>query len=448
MSIKMNRARLISSGEKLTIDNILPSDNGNLKCYYCDAKVSYVNAYRRETKNGTTYVNPFIRLFKKEQHAISCKYNVENLIETLVAESKNIEDTDDSIFEIKDEKKYSFRLHFLEEATKRALEGEDDLYINDFEKTSFGRKYKKINKTLATYIKTAAGVAKLYEIVKDDDAKKLKDSIELIFNGSTISWDDFFYTFDRYDILFDKASKKEIIHPVAVHIIVKSEAEEKINKKYRFSFQCFSGNNEAGSNHIEIPRILTVSEEIAQSIKAEGAYIIVTTPFAYPENNNKFRNIFLPIGDTSQIKYLGTVSKKNREISESYLQAKIRNWQSRIDELYQKIRHELSPLGDIECTLEGSTIMNEELMQKYKISPIETPILKIKKNNKLIATFKPIGLLTIGGNGRIDILTKEGSYILSDLADSYDSSRWEVFHPSNRTNSRKFDSGFIAELVR
>ena len=87
-------------------------------------------------------------------------------------------------------------------------------------------------------------------------------------------------------------------------------------------------------------------------------------------------------------------------------------------------------------------------MQKFNVSPVELPILELRKNKELLASFKPMGLWVIGANGRIDILTKAGSYILVDIAEKTEPSIWKVYTPSNRKQSVDFDSNFIAALIR
>jgi len=308
----MNMARLIGSNDKVSVNDIFPSDNGNLKCHYCDAKVSYVEAYPRETKKGRTYVNAFLRLSRNELHGNECEYNVEKIIEKLVAESNNIEEND-SIFTTDDNLTHSFRLHILSEAMERGFD-------NDINKKSIsengnddtlGYRYTKINKTLSSYIKSAAGIAKLKQIVDGTDSQKLKESIKLIFNGKNISWNNFFYESNKYIKLFEKIESKQLSYPIAIQVTIKNETQEKPNNKYKYSIQCFAGDkvSDESNNHVEIPWIITSDSEIVSQLKIDATYIIVTKPFAYASNYKvKYSNIYLPIIDKNQIKYIGMAS--------------------------------------------------------------------------------------------------------------------------------------------
>lgn len=58
-----------------------------------------------------------------------------------------------------------------------------------------------------------------------------------------------------------------------------------------------------------------------------------------------------------------------------------------------------------------------------------------------------MGLWVIGANGRIDILTKSGAYILVDVGEKEGPSNWKVYAPKNRKKGVDFDNKFIAELI-
>ena len=136
------------------------------------------------------------------------------------------------------------------------------------------------------------------------------------------------------------------------------------------------------------------------------------------------------------------------EIDKKYIESRVNDWRHRIVDIFSFVKKSCSNYPEIDFSENKTTQMHEELMQKFDVSPVELPILEIRKNKELLASFKPMGLWVIGANGRIDILTKAGSYILVDVAEKEEPSIWKVYTPSNRKESVEFDNKFIADLVR
>ena len=136
------------------------------------------------------------------------------------------------------------------------------------------------------------------------------------------------------------------------------------------------------------------------------------------------------------------------EIDKPYIERRVAEWANRIDALYSIVQDALSGMREISTSMSRSISMNEELMQKYSVPGRELPILDIKKNGQIIATLKPIGLWVIGANGRVDLLSEKGSYILVDHAEHGANPDWKVFTPANRTKSESFDANFIRRAVK
>ena len=135
------------------------------------------------------------------------------------------------------------------------------------------------------------------------------------------------------------------------------------------------------------------------------------------------------------------------EIDKKYIKSRVNDWVNRIEDLYSTVKKALSDSEGIECKSVKYMMMHEELMQNFGVLPKKVPILDLYKNKNLIASFKPVGLWVIGANGRIDILTKSGSFILVDVAEQDNESEWKVFTPNNRKKGLVFDSASINELV-
>lgn len=135
------------------------------------------------------------------------------------------------------------------------------------------------------------------------------------------------------------------------------------------------------------------------------------------------------------------------EINKSYIESRVQDWIYRVNDIYSLVKETLSSINGIEFSETKNVSMHEELMQQYDVSPVNLPVLEIRNKEELIDSFKPIGLWVIGANGRIDILTKRGSYILVDTSENESSSKWKVYAPENRKESVDFDEAFIKALV-
>jgi len=135
------------------------------------------------------------------------------------------------------------------------------------------------------------------------------------------------------------------------------------------------------------------------------------------------------------------------EINKPYIENRVQDWIQRVNNLYSTVKKTLGSIKEIEFSETKKVSMYEELMQEYNVQPVNLPVLEIRNKKKLIDSFKPIGLWVLGANGRIDILTKHGAYILVDTSEKSSESIWKVYTPENRKESVDFDEKFIKNLV-
>jgi hypothetical protein len=135
-------------------------------------------------------------------------------------------------------------------------------------------------------------------------------------------------------------------------------------------------------------------------------------------------------------------------IDKACIEERVKEWKRRLESLYAFVEEPLAALKGVRCEKKRQVTMYEELMQNFDVNSQQLPILDIYRNETLIVSFKSIGLWVIGANGRIDILTEKGAYILVDKAKFGQPAEWNVFSPQNRRSGSPFDSSFILELVR
>ena len=131
-------------------------------------------------------------------------------------------------------------------------------------------------------------------------------------------------------------------------------------------------------------------------------------------------------------------------IDKQHVEKRVQDWKNRIAELYSNIEIWLK---DSEYNIKsGSKLtMYEEMMSKFNVAPTQIDTIDVYKSKNFIMSIKPIGLWMIGSNGRIDILTKNESYILVDFADRFQAPQWKLFG-SNKKDGIDFNNQVFMQL--
>ena len=94
-----------------------------------------------------------------------------------------------------------------------------------------------------------------------------------------------------------------------------------------------------------------------------------------------------------------------------------------------------------------SVPMNEDPMLAYKVRPAEQPVLKVQGPDGRYALFKPKGLWVIGANGRIDLYTSKGAFVLLDRAETFQEPLWRIFRATSEREGLPYDPALLADLV-
>ena len=258
----------------IPVSEIGPDDRHVLLCQFCDARITWVQAHRRNEKN----VSAYLRLGPNAVHAEKCKNQMKVSIEILVSQSQNLADNK-NIFK-KNMHEFVFRMNVLVDA-----EFEVSRAKKEFEETSNPEEkerkrtlYRHTQNRAADYFNSAAGIAKIRaKIEESSDKKVLSELVKIEFNNKKISWNDFFYDEDRYPILFKKASK--IKHPIAMMLTVKS-ASEFISKNSSEFFtlkgdMCVIKNDESEQKDYFAPALNSSQSELFDNLQPEDELIIV-----------------------------------------------------------------------------------------------------------------------------------------------------------------------------
>lgn len=115
------------------------------------------------------------------------------------------------------------------------------------------------------------------------------------------------------------------------------------------------------------------------------------------------------------------------KVDKSHVEKRVRDWKKRISELYTAIKG-WTKQTEYSIKIGGKIVMYEELMAKFNVQAVEVDTADIYKDEKIILTIKPKGLWIIGANGKIDILSTRGSYVIVDTAEQFETPNWKLYN--------------------
>jgi hypothetical protein len=94
------------------------------------------------------------------------------------------------------------------------------------------------------------------------------------------------------------------------------------------------------------------------------------------------------------------------------------------------------------------TPMLEELMRKFNVGPAEMPTFEIVRGTERVMRVQPKGLWVIGANGRVDLITKNASYILVDESEpSSVTSDWNYYASTKERRATQLDQTHFLSLL-
>ena len=300
----MESARKKSAGDFVFgIAQLKKIDNGDLLCAHCDAEVQYVSAYLSHASKVP--VDAYLRLNRNEEHARNCENSVRGKLEKLVADSIALEDVS-SIFEILGDASYIFRMNMLVDAEKAARQLSTS-HANDeiSDKAARGYDYARTKRNLESYFRSASGIAKIRALIEGEDkgnAKYLTNKVKIKYKDRSVSWNSFYYDRSRYDVLFRRAARAKIPHPVAIKVTIKGDLKHSELATYcPWSLQCYSKTTDEGL--VFVPRVNFPEENLAANMST-GTYIVVGKVWANKIKDKKspFRNFSVSIFNQYQVK--------------------------------------------------------------------------------------------------------------------------------------------------
>ena len=132
-------------------------------------------------------------------------------------------------------------------------------------------------------------------------------------------------------------------------------------------------------------------------------------------------------------------------VTKEHIEERVQDWKKRLRALFDEVSAWATENGwQVNGT--GSVRMHEELMREFDVPETDQPTLRLDRQDRY-ALFIPKGLWVIGANGRIDLYTSKGTFIIVDLAEQGSDPSWTIFRASAKPDGDHFEPGMLAGLV-
>jgi len=243
----------------------------------------------------------------------------------------------------------------------------------------------------------------------------------------------------RQDNLIDTTTTEDKPVINVVRVVININDTEWTNRLLKTSLEltavCYNNNKE------EIfRRVIPLTLSIYRSLNHKQPVIEI-------QKTINFINDLQSCDDFKEQSYwITTIVLKNFEFSENetmnvsviektHIQQRVQDWKKRIDDLYMEVCGWVKQTPGFSCKTGHQTRMLEELMNTFEVPEELLQTLDIYKNDKILLALKPKGLWTIAANGRIDIISSKGSFMLVDFAEQFQKPQWNIYTSDKKTKS-------------
>lgn len=127
--------------------------------------------------------------------------------------------------------------------------------------------------------------------------------------------------------------------------------------------------------------------------------------------------------------------------------AEVEEWSTRVTALYDEVEAWVRDEG-LTALRDRTIPMSEEIMQRYAVPDRDMPILDLLDGETSVVTMKPDGLWLIGYNGMVDVITRNGTFLLAGTPEAYDPPIWTLIDPRDRSRTPWGRDAFMAALGR
>ncbi|WP_244815408.1 hypothetical protein [Caballeronia sp. Lep1P3] len=180
-----------------------------LRCRYCGTPVSYVPQHARESRGKTYAVKAYFRLLPKAAHNEQCTFNVEEQLEVIARRSLGL-------LQALERGQYRFRLLAIDATSNSEVRLTRSAISRDAHMAGNGGALfsSDSGRLLATYINAAKRVIYLRALCANDPL--LCDRLEFVFNGMSVSWENFYYEEGRFLAAYRWLGQTVVPFPIAL----------------------------------------------------------------------------------------------------------------------------------------------------------------------------------------------------------------------------------------
>ena len=122
------------------------------------------------------------------------------------------------------------------------------------------------------------------------------------------------------------------------------------------------------------------------------------------------------------------------------------DWLRRVERLYLDVRDWLGDNKDLLFEQTRTVTMSEEMMQEFAVTDRELSVFDVLRGDQVVASFVPRGLWFIGAWGRVDVITRDKTWILLAIKKS-DKFEWQLASPEDRQRMKPFNKSALSELM-
>ncbi|MEX0812939.1 MAG: hypothetical protein WD048_12040 [Chitinophagales bacterium] len=139
--------------------------------------------------------------------------------------------------------------------------------------------------------------------------------------------------------------------------------------------------------------------------------------------------------------------EERKPVNKAHVQRRVRDWKRRVSKLYKDIQNWLTDKPEYTLVTGQPMRMFEEPMEQFVVQPQNIDTADLFKDKQLLLTFKPKGLWVIGANGRIDIISRKGNYILIDYSEQFEKPKWHIYTTQDRKNGKPFNKTELLNIL-
>ncbi len=132
------------------------------------------------------------------------------------------------------------------------------------------------------------------------------------------------------------------------------------------------------------------------------------------------------------------------QIDRAHIERRIEDWRRRLSDLYSDVTSWLPPGWS--ARERDDVTMHELLMRSFGIEERRLPSLVLTKES-LAARLEPRGLWIIGANGRVDLVSFEGHYVIIDPSELYEAPRWTISVFRDQLHPRRFTRDALVQSL-